>query len=186
MTFADYGAQCGVQLDARESAALATLPALRRAAVSNVLMALEAKACMTEHIKALPRLHDELASSHQTIHGDTSGAIAAGFVMINCAESFVSPDRNRKRVRGGKFVVNEHRQPTVADKTLTAVMKLPRRSDEHGNGFDALGITMLSCRNDGSPVAIDEVANAKVPDIVRYDSLVRRLAHLYGTKFGSI
>jgi hypothetical protein len=185
-TFEEYGIHNGVVLDEEEKASLGSLPVLHRASVSNVLVALEAKACMTEHVKALPRLHDELSSSHQTIHGDTSGAIAAGYVLINCADAFVSTDRNRKKIRAGKAEVNVHKQPAVATKTLEAMMKLPRRSNDQENGFDALGISMLRCGNDGTPVVIDTSANAQVPDIVTYASLVKRLAHLYATKFSSI
>jgi hypothetical protein len=185
-TFEEYGTQNGVVLDEQEKASLGSLPVLHRASVSNVLVALEAKACMTEHVKALPRLHDELSSSHQTIHGDSGGAIAAGYVLINCAETFVSTDRNRKKIRAGKAEVNVHKQPAVATKTLEAMMKLPRRSNDQENGFDALGISMLRCGNDGTPVVIDTAANAQVPDIVTYASLVKRLAHLYATKFSSI
>ena len=45
---------------------------------------------------------------------------------------------------------------------------------------------MLQCRNDGSRVEIDPVASATLPAIVTYDSLVHRIAHLYGTKFGAL
>lgn len=140
---------------------------------------------MTEHVKAVPRLHDELSSSHQTIHGDTGGAIAAGFVVINCADTFISSDRNRKKTRVGKFVINQHRQPAAADKMLAAIMKIPRRSDNEA-GFDAMGITMLRCANDGSEITIDQLTNAKVPEIVQYAPFIRRLAHLYTTKYGAI
>jgi hypothetical protein len=159
---------------------------MRAAGVSNVLVAVEAKACMTEHSKAVPRLHDELSSSHQTIHGDTGGAIAAGMIMINCAGSFISPDRNRRRVRGGKYVVNHHKQPGAAEKMLAAIMKIPRRSDDSGAGFDALGVSMVRCANDGTPVALDAIENSKVSEIVRYDAFVRRIAQLYATKYTGI
>ena len=65
-------------------------------------------------------------------------------------------------------------------------MELPRRSDERGQGFDALGVTMIHCRNDGSPVTIDAKMNEHVASIARYDALVQRLAHLYATKFPAI
>ncbi len=186
LSFADYGAQCGIKLMSEESTALEKLPALRQAGVSNVLVALEAKACMTEHSKAVPRLHAELSSSYQTVHGDTGGAIAAAYVLINSADSFISPDRNRKRVRGGKFIVNQHRQPAAADKMLAAIVKITRRSKESEVGFDGVGVTMLRCANDGSDVSIDPLANAKVTDILKYESFVSRLSHLYSTKFGTI
>lgn len=182
-TFAEYGRQIGVVLDAAETTALTKLPVLEAAIVSNVLVALEAKACMTEHQKAQPRLFDELASSFQTVHGDTNSAIAAAFVMINCAESFTSPDRNRRKVRGGRFVVNSHKQPSAANGSLAKVLQLPRRSDDRETGFDALGITMVDCANDGSPVKVNVTMNAQVDKIVTYTSLILRICHLYSTKF---
>ena len=71
-------------------------PPLRRAPVGAVLIALEAKACMTAHQRALPRLYDELNSSHLTVHGANDQATAAGFAMINIADRYRSPDLNKK------------------------------------------------------------------------------------------
>lgn len=186
LSFADYGTKAGVKLTAAEMSELNALPKLESAAISNVLVALEAKACMTEHIKAQPRLYDELASSFQTVHGDTNSAIAAAFVMINCAESFISPDRNRKKIRPGKSIVNPHKQPSAARAILAKVMQLPRRSNEQERGFDALGVTMVNCRNDGSDVAIDADLNSAVEPIVAYGELIARIGHLYATKFNAI
>ena len=185
-TLVDYGNELGVLLTPDERTELDALPALRRGAVSNVLIALEAKACMTEHVKARPRLYDELASSFQTIHGDTNSAIAAAFVLINCAETFVSPDRNKGAPRKSRIEVSLHRQPEVAIKVLDKIMELQRRSDEKGSGFDAIGITMIDCRNDGSPVTIASGVSEHVSSIVRYEQLVNRLAHLYATKFAAV
>lgn len=186
LTFSEYGANAGIKLNEEEAAELAALPLLHAAAVSTVLVALEAKACMTEHVKAQPRLFDELASSFQTVHGDTNSAIAAAFVMINSAESFISPDRNRKKVRAGKFIVNTHKQPSAAHVTLAKMLQLPRRSNEQERGFDALGITMVQCRNDGSNISVDAKRNARVEGIVAYPELIQRLSHLYATKFSGI
>jgi len=185
-TLETYGREVGIVLEPREIAELADLPELHRGEVSNVLMALEAKACMTAHVRALPRLFSELDSSHQTIHGDTNGAIAGGFVMINTSSEFVSSDLNKGRLRPGKAIVSKHKQPADALRTLNTIKELPRRSDERGRGFDAIGVTMIECRNDGSPVAIDAALNAQVDPYLRYEELVKRLAHLYATKFAGI
>lgn len=186
LTFAEYGSQCAIVLNEFERHELMALPALHQAPVNNVLLALEAKACMTAHIKALPRLYDELASSHQCIHGDTGGAIAAGFAMVNCAETFVSPGLNRRAHDPATWVVSRHQQPRVAERTLEALMKLPRRANDAGVGFDAFGITMVSCRNDGTAVTIDVEGNKKVDGIVKHESFIRRIEHLYSTKFSGI
>ena len=86
-TFADLVTPYTIVLSDTERRILSMLPAAPVAHPATVLMALEAKACMTEFGKARPRLYDELNSSHLTIHGDTDGAIAAGFAMINAADT---------------------------------------------------------------------------------------------------
>ncbi len=98
----------GIDLTKKERAELQSLPELRDVEVGSVLVALEAKACMTAHQRALPRLYDELNSSHLTVHGAHDSAIAAGFVMINSAETFLSPSSTRRTA---------HRPPTGARTT---------------------------------------------------------------------
>jgi len=65
-------------------------------------------------------------------------------------------------------------------------MELPRRSGEGQLGFDAIGVTMINLRNDGSQVSVNEEINARVQPIVRYVDLIQRLAHLYATKYGAL
>lgn len=186
LDFAAYAQALGLELGATEKAELHALPSLQLGKPANVVLALEAKACMTEHIKARPRLYDELASSFQMIHGDTSSAIAGAFVMVNGAEKFLSTDRNKQKLRAKSAVWSSHPQPRVAEAVLQKLRELPRRSDEKSPGFDALGILVVSCLNDGSAVAIDPALSGKVDPILRYEALVQRLAHLYATKFAAL
>ncbi len=127
----------GIVLSSADVAALSALPKLRQSSVGSVLVALEAKACMTEHIKACPRLYDELSSSFQTIHGDTKNAVAAAFVTINAASAFVSPVRNKDVGARGALIPTLHTQPKCAKRVLEKIMELPRRSGEDGIGYDA-------------------------------------------------
>lgn len=148
---------------------------LRAAPVGAVLVAMETKACMTEHIKALPRLYDELNSSQQTIHGAAHEALAAGFVMINAASSFISPTSER---------VNLHDQPRVAARTVEKMRELPRRSRIDDDGYDALGIMLVDLKNDGSPVSLVPSPPAPQPnDTDHYDRMIDRLATLYASRF---
>lgn len=147
-----------------------------------VQIALEAKACMTEHAKARPRLYDELNSSHDAVHGSSETAIAAGFVMINLASTFISPGLNKF---GGPLRVNEHKQPRVTEAVIEKVMEIPRRASTSANGFDALAIVVVECVNDAvTPVRIVERPPApQVGSPVHYDSMIARIVHLYESRF---
>jgi hypothetical protein len=180
-TFRALAEDYEIVLDKAERKALAELVDVPIVPVGSVQIALEAKACMTEHVKAKPRLHDELNSSHLTIHGDTEKAIAVGFVMVNLADEFVSPGRQTGRKRD---VLNHHRQPDVTEQVIQRVKDLPRRSDPEGHGFDALSIVVIDCGNDGSPVKL--VTKPPAPpagDTFHYDQMLHRLANLYGARF---
>lgn len=175
--------QYGIVLTEEEQGKLATLPVLRRAAVGSVLMALEAKACMTAHQRALPRLYDELNSSHLTVHGSSDQAIAAGFAMVNMAEKYLSPDLNKKnRVTDPEW--STHKQPRDATLAVDKIRQLPKRAKTGDTGYDALAIVVIDCQNDGSAVSLVENAPAPKPgEIYHYDSMIDRLAHIYATRF---
>src|SRR5207253_3203758 len=119
-TFAELADAYDIELSEAEHASLSGLPALKRAPVGSVIMALEAKACMTAHQRALPRFYDELNSSHLTVHGASDQAIAAGFVMINMAEDYLSPDLNKKN-RAADPDWSRHKQPNDAQITVDKV-----------------------------------------------------------------
>ncbi|MPZ84011.1 MAG: hypothetical protein GEV28_27905 [Actinophytocola sp.] len=188
---ADLADRYGVILTDDEAKTLAKLPvAPPGTAGATVLVALEAKACMTAHIKALPRLHDELTSSHATVHGDNPNALAIGFVMINYADTFISPDRNRREItEDHPAQVSQHRQPHDTDRTLDMISKISRRSGPGtgGRGFDAIGIMLVSMTNDGAPVTVVTPPPAPGPtDAYHYDQMINRAAHLYDSNFGHI
>lgn len=173
----------GIDLLDRERTDLAALPGLRSTPVGGVLMALEAKACMTAHQRALPRLYDELNSSHLTVHGATDQAIAAGFTMVNIAERYLSPDLNKKN-RTGDPDWSTHAQPRDATLAIDKIRQLPRRSKPGDTGYDALSIVVVRCVNDGTPLALIEEPPAPQPgDIYHYASMIDRLGHIYATRF---
>ncbi|PYF13154.1 hypothetical protein C8J30_101541 [Rhodobacter viridis] len=181
-TFDALAEPYGIVLTPEEQAQLNELPSLRQAPVGSVLVALEAKACMTEHVKARPRLFDELNSSHLTIHGATDEAIAVGLVVVNFADSFISPGKAPDASGARPF--NIHRQPGVTERVLEKVGELPRRSATGREGFDALAAVLVDCRNDGHPVSLVTAPPAPQPgDNLYYDSMILRIAQLYATRF---
>jgi hypothetical protein len=183
-TFLELGEAYRVVLDSTESGALAELPILLEAPIGVVHLALEAKATMTEHVKALPRLYDELTSSHLCIHGSTNRAIAVGLSIINAGSEFISPKNNPWKLSKRRTRINSHAQPYASQRTIEKLKQIPRRTNVDERGFDALGVVMLSVRNDGSPVEL--VTGPPAPDlseILHYDSMIRRAVQLYEARF---
>lgn len=185
-SLADMATALGIQLTDIEQAQLRTLPPLTRSPVGSVLMALEAKACMTAHQRALPRLYDELNSSHLTVHGSSDQAIAVGFAMINMATEYLSPDLNKKN-RATEPEWSRHKQPRDATLAIDKVKQLPRRAKAGDVGYDALSIVVIDMPNDGSTVSLIGVPPApQVGDIYHYDTMIARLSGIYATRFKDI
>lgn len=185
--FSDMVNAYDIVLSEAQREALGRLPDIPVTGVQTALVALEAKAAMTEFGKARPRLYDELNSSHLTIHGDTDSAIAAGFAMVNVASTFVSPMRNPWKLGEMPTIVNSHRQPRDAASVVDKVGQLPRRSTTGMHGFDALGLVVIRCTNDGAPVTIEEERPApQVGDAMHYDSFIERIETIYASRFAAI
>jgi hypothetical protein len=186
-SFASLAKKFGLELSEDDSKALASLPTLYRMPVGSVLMAVEAKAAMTEFGKARPRLYDELASSHIVVHGDTDAAIAVGFAMVNGSDSFVSPTKNPCIAWGAPMVASTHDQPTQLKLTIEKIRSLPRRESVGRPGFDAIAAVAVSCRNDlTTPVRhIDDPAEGAVPngDVLAYSTMINRVVGIYASRF---
>lgn len=182
-TLASIASGYAIELTSEEQAVLQGLPKLVRAPVGSVIMALEAKACMTAHQRALPRLYDELNSSHLTVHGASDQAIAVGFTMVNLADRYLSPDLNKKnRLTDPEW--SEHRQPRDAQLAIDKIKQLPRRAKVGDVGYDALSIVVVDMPNDGTPVEL--IRGPPAPqqgDIYHYDTMIARLSGIYATRF---
>lgn len=181
--------QYRIDLDEEELGILAELPDVPVAPVGAVLIALEAKAAMTAHVKALPRLYDELNSSHLAVHGASSNALAIAYVQVNCADTFVSPNpKNVAMIQNGlEPEVSRHKQPADTIRVLEKIKEIPRRSSNSGNGFDAIGISVFELHNDGSPVRVLEDEPApQAGQPFHYGGMIVRMANEYDAVFANI
>lgn len=187
ITFAALAPRYGVELTSEEQGELAALPTLPVGPVGAVLVALEAKACMTAHVKSLPRLYDELNSSHLCVHGASRQALAIGYVQINSADEFVSPIVNSYPIADRPPQITAHRQPADTVRVLRKVAEIPRRSASSEVGFDGVGVTILELRNDGGRVTVVSTPPAPAPgDTFHYGSMVVRMANEYDTTFAPV
>jgi hypothetical protein len=187
VNFVDIADEHEVKLTVKERAHLASLPELKAVAVGSVCVALEAKATMTAHIKALPRLHDELDSSHLTVHGHADHSVAAALVTVNMAQSFISPKMNQFDRATRAPVINAHDQPKSAQRTIDKVTEIRRRNRPSEQGFDAVGILVVDLANDGSPCKIVTRPPAPQPgDPLHYDAMIARICSQYHAKFDGL
>jgi hypothetical protein len=186
-SFLDLMNEQGLDLTTAQRSALSSLPVAMEGPVGAVLVAMEAKACATAHVKSRPRLFDELNSSHQIVHATSNRAISVGFAMINAATTFVSPGLNPRLFSGATPVVSCHKQPEAAQAAIETVQSLPRRSNSSGTGYDGLAIVVVDMKNNGTPVRL--VAEPPAPptgSALHYDSMIRRVANEYDVAFRAI
>ena len=185
-TLSDLAEKWSVIMSPSQDAELDELPSIHQGDVtgSAVLVALEAKAAMTAHSKARPRLYDELNSSHLTVHGASNQALAVGLVMVNAGDTFISPELQKQ---GEREAVSEHKQPAAAQTVIDKIEEIPRRTSLTSHGFDGLGIVVVKAANDGSPVQLVAERPAPQPgDIFYYDDMLSRIANEYDTRFAEI
>jgi len=189
-TLETLASEWSIVLSAAQSATLAGLPALYSGPVGAVLVALEAKAAMTAHTRAKPRLYDELNSSHLTVHGASRSALAVGLVIVNLSPTFVSPDLNDHPpgTSGHTVAVSQHAQPADAAGIVEKVREIPRRTGAQTEGYDGLGVVVINAPNDSiTPVSL--VCAPPAPptgDVLHYDTMVTRVANEYDQAFRNI
>lgn len=186
-TFKKIANELNILLTETESSHLRDLPDIKVAAVGTPLVALEAKATMTAHVKQLPRLYDELNSSHLCVHGASKSALAIGYVQVNSSESFISSVTNNFSLDGREPIWSSDKQPSATLRVIEKVKEIPRRSHSSEVGFDGIGLTVLNFKNDFGPVSIVKAAPApQQGDTFLYDSMIIRMANEYDATFGNI
>lgn len=186
MTLVDLATEYRIVLTAEERQELASLPRIERRPVGDVLLAVEAKACMTAHQRAGPRLYDELTSAWGCINGSSPHAIAVGFGMVNASAEFISPDRNRARIVQGDRRVNQERQPHSTEITLRRLRSIRVRGHVTERGFDAVGILTVFARNDFSAITLAPPPLSPSPeDPHNYERMILRVAGLYDGRFAA-
>jgi hypothetical protein len=148
--------------------------AIHQGEIDRVLLACEAKTCMTEHGKSQPRIFDELGSSHEIVHQGDREAIACGITVVNIATTFVSPLRQKSK----KLHISKHKQPHAAERMVNHLRGLPLRDSVEGFGFDAYG-TVVDCDNQGPATLWTDLPAPQPGDRDHYDTFVHRIAQAY-------
>lgn len=181
-TFESMVNELGILLTDEERVALAELPRVRVDSakdVSEVVIALEAKACMTEHVKSIPRLHAEILATGYLARKAAPHCITVSFTLVNASTTFRSPGTSGK--------VTTHHQPADTLRIIDMLSRaIPSASELGGHGYDVTGAVVIDCKNDGSPVEV--VSSAPAPAAtshVHYERMVRSLCSAFRRRFAT-
>ena len=155
---------------------------------ATVELALEAKALMTEHLKARHNRLGDLEAVHETVHRYDENTIAVGVVTVNVSDVFFSQTRGK---------IHSHKNITqVGRRTVDLFRTLPLRHDPGTEpGFEAVSVIVVDFDNLAQAPA-DEPAPSratliyKTPappagDPLHYATMIRRICKAYETRWAT-
>jgi hypothetical protein len=150
---------------------------MKQATPATVRIAVEAKAVMTEHRKAIKNRKRDLEAHHQHVHDYDPSAIAAGIVALNASTTFQSPLRAGLSSHGNVGAVITHCLNEVSSITMA-----------HGTsavGLDAKCALVLVMDNveHAATCWLERPPAPPVGSPVHWDAFIQRLCQLYTTRF---
>ena len=149
---------------------------MRQAPTSTVRIAIEHKAVMTEHRKAVKNRKRDFEAHHEHVHRYSSSAIAGGILIVNGSSTFKSP------LREG---TTKHRDPKALVEHCIDQMRAVSQRPDTGYGLEAKAVVAVDLDNVNrertslftSPPA------PQIGDPLHYDAFIERLCTLYVDRF---
>lgn len=159
---------------------LAPLPSvagMKRATPVGVRIAVEAKAVMTEHRKAIKNRKRDLEAHHQHVHDYDPSAVAAGILALNASTTFQSPLRTELSSHGNideviAHCINEVNSITMAHGTSAV-------------GLDAKCALVLVMDNvhHRQTRYLEAPPAPPVGSPIHWDGFIYRICQLYTSRF---
>ena len=147
-----------------------------RGALSTVRIAIELKAVMTEHRKAVKNRARDLEAHHTHVHSYDRRAIAAGLLVVNAAEKFRSPLRTEPTLHRNADALVRH----CVDELRAVEMRGP----SHEAGIDAKSVLVIDFDNiDGPASYVSRGAAPRVGDPLHYDAFIQRICSEYEVRW---
>ena len=145
---------------------------------STVQIAVEIKAVMTEHRKAVKNRKRDLEAHHEHVHNYAALAIAGGVLLINASPRFKSPLRPE---------VSTHLEPSrLVEHCVSELRGVAARGGPRGYGLEARCAVVVNVDNINEKEARFETRPPapQVGDPLHYDSFIRTICDLYTHRFG--
>ncbi len=149
---------------------------MRQAPTSTVRIAIEHKAVMTEHRKAVKNRKRDFEAHHEHVHRYSSSAIAGGILIVNGSSTFKSP------LREG---TTKHRDPKALVEHCIDQMRAVSQRTDTGYGLEAKAVVAVDLDNvnlDRSNLFTSPPA-PQIGDPLHYDAFIERLCTLYVDRF---
>jgi len=146
---------------------------IRELPPSSVDIAIEIKAVMTEHHKAVKNRKRDLEAHHEHVHHYNNGTVAGGVLVINGSERFRSPLRKNTTV---------HRHPAdLVQHCMNELRAVTSRGGLDGAGLEARCAIVVDCQNiDHSLVTYVTAPPApQVGDPLSYDAFIQTICQHY-------
>lgn len=151
---------------------------IARTVPSTVQVAIEFKAVMTEHRKAVKNRKRDFESHHDHVHRYDDRAIAGGLLVINASPIFKSPLRPETTVHRHPIRLVTH---CVGEMRAVAVRSRPGEV-----GLDAKGVVVVSLdpAEPGSATFLTTPPAPPVGDPMHYDAFIQTLCSRFTERFG--
>ena len=130
-----------------------------------------------------PRIFDELSSSHEIVHRGRQDTISAGITVVNIAETYVSPTRQKS---SHELEVTRHKQPHDTERMIKHLRGLQIRENIDEVGFDAYCTVVIDCDNQSDASLWTGHPAPQQGDPDHYDTFRGRIVRFYNERFSSL
>ena len=154
---------------------------IRRGRPTSIEIAVEIKAIMTEHRKAVKNRKRDLEAHHEHVHHYDPQAIACGVFVVNHALTFRSPLRPQRTVHA-----RDRRAATaLVEHCLREMRNVSERVDVSGYGLEAKCFIVVDMDNENlrSTSYVDRAPGPITGDPLNYDSFLQRVCAFYERRF---
>ncbi len=144
---------------------------------STVDIAIEIKAVMTAHRKAVKNRKRDLEAHHEHVHNYNNNTIAGGVFVLNASESFQSPLLSEPTIHGSPARTVEH--------CVSELRSVSTRGGTKGYGLEAKCAIVVDMDNvnHGATKYVSTPPAPPMGDQLHYDAFIRTICEHYTRRF---
>lgn len=156
--------------------------AVARTTPITVAIAIELKAVMTEHRKAVKNRKRDFEAHHEHVHNYDLHAIAGGVMVVNASEQFRSSLRPQVTIHGDRIRANQ-----LVGHCVNEMRNVTQSSGTSHYGMDAKAVIVVDFDNINTSEGRfwTRPPAPQVGDPLHYDSFIQKLCSEFVARFAS-